>query len=295
MDYEKKGYLTSYFKIFRLKDIPKQKIKAHYHEFDKIILFLGGKVNYVVEAQSYQLFPYDMVFVPHNSVHYPVIDEHIPYERLVIYISPGFLEKHSDCDGNLAHCFNYARQNHSYVMHLDNIETNDILQQLNKLAVSFKDTAFANKIYTKIIFLEFMILLNRAIINDNKNINTHHRVSYDENILAVLNFINQNLFSELNIEQIAKKFFVSKYYLMRRFKAKTGYSIHQYILNKRLLAAKECIKNGKALTQVCFDCGFKDYSVFCRSFKTAFKQTPREFKKSITTTLNDYKEVRIND
>lgn len=295
MEYEKKGYLTSYFKLFRLKDIEKLNFKAHYHEFDKIILFLSGKVNYVIEAQSYQLFPYDIVFVPHNSVHYPVIDENTPYERLVIYISPAFLAKQSDIDSNLAHCFDYARQNHSYVMHLDNIETNDILAQLNKLEGSFTDSAFANKIYTKIIFLEFMILLNRAIINDNCNINAHHHVSYDENILAVLNFINQNLFKELNIEQIAKQFFVSKYYLMRRFKAKTGYSTHQYILNKRLLAAKEYIKNGKPLTQICFDCGFKDYSVFCRSFKTAFKQTPREFKKSITTTSNDYKEVRIND
>lgn len=295
MQYEKKGYLTSYLKIFHLKDIQKLKFKAHYHEFDKIILFLSGKVTYVIEAQSYQLFPYDMIFVPHNSVHYPVVDENIQYERIVIYINPGFLEKQSSTDSNLAHCFNYAKQNHSYVMHLDNIETNDILLQLNKLETSFKDTAFANKIYTKIIFLEFMILLNRAIINDNKNINIKHHVSYDENILAVLNFINQNLYSELNIEQIAKQFFVSKYYLMRRFKSKTGYSIHQYILNKRLLAAKEYIKNGKPLTQICFDCGFKDYSVFCRSFKTAFKQSPREFKKSITTTSNDYKEVQIND
>lgn len=295
MEYEKKGYLTSYFKLFRLKDIQKLNFKAHYHEFDKIILFLSGKVHYVIEAQSYQLFPYDIVFVPHNSVHYPVIDEHTPYERLVIYISPAFLEKQSEADSNLAHCFFYARQNHSYVMHLDNIETNDIVLQMNKLESSFNDNGFANKIYTKIIFMEFMILLNRAIINDNCNINTHHHVSYDENILAVLDFINLNLFNELNVEQIAKQLFVSKYYLMRRFKAKTGYSIHQYILNKRLLAAKEYIKNGRALTQICFDCGFKDYSVFSRSFKTAFKQSPREFKKSIATTSNDYKEVRIND
>ncbi|MDM8142821.1 AraC family transcriptional regulator [Megamonas hypermegale] len=295
MEYEKKGYLTSYFKLFRLKDIAKLNVKAHYHEFDKIILFLSGKVNYVIEAQSYQLFPYDIVFVPHNSVHYPVIDEHAPYERLVIYISPAFLEKESDAESNLAHCFFYARQNHSYVMHLDNIETNDIVLQMNKLENSFTDGGFANKIYTKLIFMEFMILLNRAIINDNCNINTHHHVSYDENVLAVLDYINRNLFNELNVDQIAKQFFVSKYYLMRRFKAKTGYSIHQYILNKRLLAAKEYIKNGRALTQVCFDCGFKDYSVFSRSFKAAFRQSPREFKKSIATTSNDYKEVRIND
>ena len=40
MEYQKKGYLTSYFKLFHLKDVQKIEIKAHYHEFDKIIVFI---------------------------------------------------------------------------------------------------------------------------------------------------------------------------------------------------------------------------------------------------------------
>lgn len=233
----------------------------------------------MIEGQTYQLFPYDIVFVPHNSIHYPIVDNSVAYERMVIYMNPQFLQMQSSVDSDLAYCFNYARKHHSYVMNLDNIETNDILSQLKKLELSFNDEGFAHAIYTKIKFLEFMILVNRAIINDNKNINMDHNVSYDENILAVINYINKNLFNDLNIDTIAQKFFVSKYYLMRRFKAKTGYSIHQYILNKRLIIAKERIKSGASLTQICFDCGFKDYSAFSRNFKTAFKQTPRDFKK----------------
>ena len=285
MEYEKQGYLTSYFKIFHLRDLKKLNFHAHYHEFDKIILFLSGKVEYVIEGQTYQLFPYDIVFVPHNSIHYPIVDNSVAYERMVIYINPNFLQSQSSTEDDLAYCFHYAKQKHTYVMHLDNIETNDILSQLKKLEISFNDEGFAHTIYTKIKFLEFMILINRAIINDNRNINMYHNVSYDENILAVINYINKNLFNELNIDTIAQKFFVSKYYLMRRFKAKTGYSIHQYILNKRLIIAKERIKSGASLTQICFDCGFKDYSAFSRNFKTAFKQTPREYKKDI------YKEL----
>ena len=279
MDYEKLGYLTSSFKLFHLRDMKKMSFNAHYHEFDKIILFLSGKVKYIIEGQSYQLFPYDILLIGHNSIHYPVIDSSTVYDRIILYINPHFLKRQSGKEDKLSYCFDYARKHHSYVMHLDNIETNEILQQLRKLENAFNDTGFAHDTYLRINFLAFMVLLNRAIVNDSRNINATHEVSYDENILAVLNYINKNLFQPMDIDHIASRFFVSKYYLMRRFKAKTGYSIHQYILNKRLLAAKERIKGDVCLTQVCFDCGFKDYSAFSRSFKTAFGQTPRELKK----------------
>jgi len=73
-EYEKKGYLIDAFKIFRLKDIPPHKIPFHYHSFDKIILFLNGKVDYIIEGKSYALIPRDIVFVSHNDIHRPVID-----------------------------------------------------------------------------------------------------------------------------------------------------------------------------------------------------------------------------
>lgn len=287
MRYEKLGYLTSYFKIFHLNDIKTKKFNAHYHEFAKIILFLGGKVTYNIEGQSYQLFPYDIVFVPNNSIHYPIINKDLAYERVIIYIDPKYLQDNKYQDDDLGYCFKYAKSNENYVMHLDNIENNSLIKILQEVEYSSKDTSFGHILYTELKFLEFMILLNRSIINKNQNLNLYHQVSYDKTIRSVINYINTNLFTELNIELLASQFFVSKYYLMRKFKAKTGYSIHQYILNKRLIVAKEKIKSGTALTQICFDCGFKDYSTFSRTFKQVFKQTPREFKKAINGEVSD--------
>ena len=290
MEYEKQGYLTTYFKIFHLNDIPKTKVHAHYHEFDKIILFLSGNVKYNIEGQTYQLFPYDIIFVPHNSIHYPTINDNDIYERIIIYINPYFLTEKSYHDGNLSYCFNYAKEHNSYVMNLNNIEENDIFQRLQSLETTSNATGFAQSLYTNLKFLEFMIFTNRAILNNN-NINTDHNVSYDENILSIINYINQNLFTNLNIDHLANQFFLSKYYLMRKFKAETGYSIHQYILNKRLMVAKSRIKSNENLTQICFDCGFKDYSTFSRAFKQIFKQTPREFKKSLVSPLTIEKNI----
>ena len=41
--YEKKGYLNSEFRLFHLTDQETKEIDYHYHDFDKITIFISGK------------------------------------------------------------------------------------------------------------------------------------------------------------------------------------------------------------------------------------------------------------
>ena len=63
--YEKKGYLNSEFRLFHLTDQETKEVDYHYHDFDKITIFIRGKVNYMIEGRSYDLKPYDIVLVKH--------------------------------------------------------------------------------------------------------------------------------------------------------------------------------------------------------------------------------------
>ena len=56
----KRGYLEQDFRLVHLKDSLAQRIDYHYHEFDKLVFFLGGKVAYVVEGVTYFLQPWDI-------------------------------------------------------------------------------------------------------------------------------------------------------------------------------------------------------------------------------------------
>ena len=62
----KRGYLDRDFRLVHLKDSLAQKIDYHYHEFDKLVIFLGGKVTYVVEGVTYFLKPWDIVLIQHT-------------------------------------------------------------------------------------------------------------------------------------------------------------------------------------------------------------------------------------
>ena len=65
--YTKKGYLNSEFRLFHLTDRETHEIAYHYHDFDKITIFIKGNVSYMIEGKSYALKPYDIVLVRHGT------------------------------------------------------------------------------------------------------------------------------------------------------------------------------------------------------------------------------------
>ena len=83
----KRGYLDRDFRLVHLKDSLAQKIDYHYHEFDKLVIFLGGKVTYVVEGVTYFLKPWAIVLIQHNLIHRPIIHAEEPYERAVLLLA----------------------------------------------------------------------------------------------------------------------------------------------------------------------------------------------------------------
>ena len=271
--YIKKGYLNSEFKLFHLTDQETKEVDYHFHDFDKITIFLKGKVTYTIEGKSYDLEPYDIVLVEHNDIHKLTVDNSEVYERIIMYISPNFMSAYKTEHYDLSECFHKAKAAGSNVLRIPSMEKSTLFQSITRLEQSFSDNAYAADLYRQILFLEFMIHLNRATIKN--------RLEYlstdncNSKIIDILHYINENLTEDLGIDHIAEHFYLSKYYMMRLFKQETGYTIGNYISSKRLLLAKNLILSGTPATQACYDCGYKDYSTFSRAYKSLFKESVR--------------------
>lgn len=277
--YEKKGYLYSDFRLFYLTDTASKEFEYHYHDFDKITIFLKGNVQYTIEGKSYQLQPYDIVLVSHNDIHKLNVQDSEPYERIVVYISPEFINTYRTADYDLSECFQKVKKEHTNVLRTHSHAKNTLVRAVDNLKHSFSDVGYANTLYQKILFLEFMIHLNRATLNEQLEfIDTDH---CNTKVVELLQYINRNLTTDLNIDDLAARFYVSKYYMMRLFKTETGYTIGNYINYKRLLLAKELIASGEPITQACYDCGFKNYSTFSRAYKSHFGESPRQIRDTL--------------
>ena len=94
----------------------------------------------------------------------------------------------------------------------------------------------------------------------------------------VTHYIREHLQEQLSIDRLAGTFYLSRYYLMHRFKAAYGCTVHQYIQQKRLQTAAEMIRQGVPVLKAAEEAGFGDYSVFLRAFRAAYGKSPREWK-----------------
>jgi AraC-like DNA-binding protein len=272
-NFEKTGYLNNDFKMFHIIDRQRKEFAFHYHDFNKIIIFLKGNINYTIEGKNYLLKPYDIVLVNAGEIHRPSVLDDSEYERIIIYVSTQFLNTYSEKEYNLNYCFERAKEEHSNVLRIHSVEKGKFYQVCLELEHSFSDNAFAKELYQKILFLEFMIQLNRTAISNH--INYLDSVIGNAKLLDLLNYINEHLAEEITIDSLAEHFYLNRYYLMHFFKDETGYTIGNYISEKRLLLAKNLVQNGSSITEACFQCGFKNYSTFSRAFKKTYNTAPK--------------------
>lgn len=276
-EYRKIGYLHDNFRIFHLTDQFQKEFVYHYHDFNKILILLRGDVTYTIEGRAYDLQPNDIVFVKAGEVHKPVINGTSPYERIVIYVSPDYLDSHQKGDADLSTCFHQAHMEQSHVLRIKSFSNSRLNSSIKRIENSLHDKDFASDLLHEVLFLEFMIELNRSSLCDN--IAYISNTSSNKMVLTIIEYLNTHLTEDISIDTLAKHFFLSRYYLMHTFKEETGYTIGNYLAAKRLLLAREMIASGKPITEVCYACGYKNYSTFSRAYKKNFGKAPREMNE----------------
>lgn len=261
-EYGKRGYLKENFKVFNIKDKRKESFEFHYHEFSKIIFFISGDVKYNIEGKEYQLEPYDILLVKSGDIHRPIISEDKVYERIIIWIDDRYLKSIG-----LTKCFETADSKRINV-----IKTVDHhLFRLADTLANSDNNNYASEQFNNAVLTQILILLARKIINND--VNTAPAKS-DEQIDRVISYINSNLDKKLTVNELSNKFFISRYYLMHKFKAYTGKTVYSYIQSKKLLKALNNINNGMTAKQACYESGYTDYSVFLKAFKKEFGVSP---------------------
>ena len=266
--YEKRGYLLDDFRLFHLKDREGTNIDYHYHEFCKLLMLRSGSGGYTVDGQRYSLDTGDIVLIGSGCVHRPEFEHGSLYERVIIYISPEFLQQQSIPDCPLLDIFNGE---HGHVLHL---HQPDILWNLSDaLEQELAKDEYGRVILSNGLLLRLLIEIARGMQNPQTTF-AKPIVPSDSRILEILRYIDAHLTEDLSIDILAEEFFISKFHMMRLFKQETGRSIHDYLQERRLLFARDLIRQGVSATDSCFQSGFRSYSSFTRAYAKHFGTTP---------------------
>ena len=270
LQYEVRGYLKEPFRLFHLADGRGEYIEYHYHTFHKIIILLAGKAGYAVEGERYELAPGDFVLVGSGSIHRPVVETGDYYERMILYIAPDYLRALTAGDCDPSECFRQAQETFQYVYR---DEGGSCVRPLfQALAETVRQGGYGAALLAQAQFTELMVEVNRVVRGG-------HRVGAaggDSKVVSLLQYLNLHLADPLTIDELAARFYISKYHMMRKFKEETGYTIHNYIISKRLLLARTKISEGTPILKAAQLSGFSDYTTFSRAYKKQFGIAPSQ-------------------
>ncbi len=123
-----------------------------------------------------------------------------------------------------------------------------------------------------------MVQLNRWVLRKSPEVRESNARS-DAKIDEILRYINDNLTADLSVDELGQRFYLSRSWLMHRFKSITGCPIHQYVLQKRLILAAQLLRREESVGEAAQRSRFTDYSAFLRAFRRAYGVSPRSIDK----------------
>lgn len=246
------------FEAFYYKEPRGTDVEVHHHDFYEVYNLLAGEVSYWVDGKTYHLRQGDILLINPMELHRPIVQKNSKYERFVLWINKNYLDALSQTS-SLTNCFKG---------HTNHFRGASITPLFSSLVTEQQSNKYAADICAQGIFLQLMVELNRLSPVGVQS------TELSPMMIDVINYIGNNYNEELSLDLLASYFHVSKYHLSHEFKRYTGTSIYHYITLKRLAAARQMLIEGVPPGEVYTACGFRDYTVFYKAFKTEYGTSP---------------------
>jgi AraC-like DNA-binding protein len=259
-------------------------IPPHVHHELEISCVLEGKGRYTIEDRVYDLQPGDVIILNNIESHVIRIEEGSTLKHLVIHFDPSFIwnSLSNDIDYNFLLVFYERGAKFSNRLDRDNPATARIFSLILDIQKELEIKKMCYELIIKIklqtIFAE--ILRNFDYIDRDKVVKP---LSGDDifHLNKVIEYINNNLDSELRLNELAELVHVSPTYFSTLFKRFNGVSPVEYIVHKRVQRAIELIRTTNMnLTEIAMACGFNNGTNFYKAFNKVTGRTPASYRRS---------------
>lgn len=265
--FEGEGFILSH-KIS--EDNGPENYPIHIHNNWELVFFLKGNVSYHVEGRSYNLRRGDLVLSRPSVFHSIHPEDESAYERYTVIFDKELLPK--DVESRLplgVDVFAFGDKGRIF----------EIFERC-ELYISSFEKATAERLVCHLIE---EIFCNLAISDD------FAREDGGVNPLVgkALDYIHENLTTVKSIDEVCRALYITKSHLHHIFIENIRVSPKKYINSKRLILARQLIRQGTKPTEAAAAAGFEEYATFYRNYKKQFGCTPSQRGELETTALEE--------
>lgn len=238
------------------------KVSAHWHEFYELELVIDGAGSYTIDGTDYEIRSGALFFMCPVSFH----QVHFTKDTRLINI----MFRPELCDTTLLFRL-FSKKTHLSVHLVE--DTASFLRTLcREITAEIKNEAYA----TALLNCVCQKLLQSDVREDN-----HPVLPMQKAMLYIQNHFKHNI----TLTEAAAVAGLSPNYFSEQFHQYTDTTFKAYVNNLRFsYAEKLLLYTTLSITEICFECGFNDYSHFLSAFRKQFGVTPTQYRKRMLNT-----------
>lgn len=247
---------------------------SHFHEDMEILLSLSGNGEFFIENKLYPIQYGSLFILKAATIHKSVLEE--KYKRYVFHISPDSLQKLSTSQTNFVELVEHS----SICTVLSAKQTEDLVYKMYLLEQP-ASSELGGDLIKFTYLLDFLVTVFRLADRVDTNAKVVN-LSFSK-IEPIIEYIQKNLDEPLTLDSLSSRFYINKYHLCNVFKAATGFTVMEYVINCRIQRARELLRKGYRVQDVGEMVGFRNNSHFIRTFGALTGTSPKKY-------ANDYKK-----
>lgn len=221
-------------------------VNHHSHTYHELVYYSSGSGETEIDGNVYPFSDHCFALIPCHTEH----DEtHLASSEVICL---GF----------------YTADDLPFGFFLDS--NNTIFKILKELLSEVRCQKFGYKDMLTIKLHELLLYLLRM---ENNTAST-------KDFAYIISYIRENFHEHIHLSDCARQLNISYDYFQHKFKAITGHSPQQFLMEQRLLACLEMLKKSNLnCTEIAYRCGFCTSAQFSALFKKKYGITPLQYKK----------------
>lgn len=242
----------------------------HTHDMYEIFVPVSGNMSFVVRDNLYSLSHGDVLIIRPGENHHSVFLHkcHCKYYFLLFSID----KSNSWFDDAL----NIHGMGCSLIS-LKHDKRAAFLECCEKMLCDKSESS------SSIQFLPFFELI--SILSTPDSISSVHQKQSERSFACILNYIRENYNTPISSTSVAEHFHITLKTLERQFRKYMSDTPKNYLRVIRLTRASALLREGRNVTEACFESGFRDCSRFIDSFKKYYGETPLQYRTKYMKAL----------
>ena len=282
----------------------------HIHKEYELLLFMSGGASIRIGSRMYQTRPGDLFLINNREYHKTEGAEGAAYSRYVLMFDPDWILGLEPALGYRFSRLFEDREEGGVRLHLSGGTLEQVIRQMERIeGYSRRRDDEAGQVLLKLCILELLVKLDEfsrsleagggdgwencgragwgkdgrepsgSMSREPGTITRKQGTALPdrERVEQIKSYVREHIDERLDLEDIARQFYISSHYLSHYFRRETGFTLGQFIAQAKIDRAKELLQKGFSVTDTAISLSYNSDSHFINTFKRLTGTTPKRY------------------